>query len=53
MLVISYKLFLFLGGAMGMSFAALLYVTIDKGFGDLGYPLIMGIALVDINNKLF
>jgi hypothetical protein len=37
---------------MGMSFAALLYLAIDKGFGDLGCTL-MGFALVDINNKLF
>jgi hypothetical protein len=52
MLVISCKLFLFLGGAVSMSFAALLYLTIDKGFGGLGCTL-MGFALVDINNKLF
>jgi len=51
MLVISYKLFLFLGGAMGMSFAALLYLSIDKGFGVLGCTFILGFALVDINNK--
>jgi hypothetical protein len=36
-----------------MSFAALLYLAIDNGFGDLGCTLIMGFALVDINNKLF
>jgi len=53
MLVISYKLFLFLGGALGISFAALLYLTIDKGFGALGCPLIVVFAVVDINNNLF
>jgi hypothetical protein len=42
---------LFLEGAMGMLYAALLYLTIDKDFGDLGCTVIMGFALVDINNK--
>ena len=36
-----------------MSFAALLYLTIDKGFGALGCTVIVGFAVVDINNKLF
>lgn len=34
-----------------MLYAALLYLTIDKDFGDLGCTVIMGFALVDINNK--
>jgi len=38
---------------VGVSFATLLYLTIDKGFRALGCPLIVGFAVMDINNKLF